>query len=97
MDSYRFLDQLSEANPGEVGERVDSLDDLTAARGRGRARRVLLHVLGRAPGLGIDVPPVSVTDYEAQDLLADDRPENQVRERRRISLGFRRCADAASD
>jgi pyruvate dehydrogenase E1 component len=61
--NYRFLDQLLEANPGEVGEWVDSLDDLTAARGRGRARRVLLHVLGRAAELGIDVPPVSVTDY----------------------------------
>ena len=63
MASYRFLDQLPESNPGEVREWVDSLDDLTGARDPGGARRVLLHVLGRAAELGIDIPPVGVTDY----------------------------------
>ena len=73
MNPYRFLRQLPDPDAGEVQEWVDSLDGLAEARGAARARRVLLHVLGRADELGIDVPAVGVTDY-INTIPAVDEP-----------------------
>ena len=73
LSPYRFLRQLSDPDGGEIQDWVDSLDDLTKVRGADRARRVLLHVLGRAAELGIDVPALGVTDY-INTIPAVDEP-----------------------
>jgi pyruvate dehydrogenase E1 component len=73
MNPYRFLDQLPDPDVGETQEWVDSLDALTDARGAARARQVLFRVLGRAQALGLDVPPVAVTDY-LNTIPAADEP-----------------------
>ena len=52
MNPYRFLHQLPDPDAGEVQEWADSLDALTEVRGAAHARRVLLHLLGRAHDLG---------------------------------------------
>ena len=72
MNPYRFLDQLPDFDSGESQEWIDSLDDLAGARGKARARHVLLRVLGRAEDLGIEVPPVTVTDYINTIPVADE-------------------------
>jgi len=73
MNPYRFLRQLPDPDVDEVQEWVDSVEALTAARGRERARRLLLHVLGRAEQLGVDVPALGVTDY-VNTIPATDEP-----------------------
>ena len=72
MNPYRFLDQLSDPDAGESQEWVDSVDALAGAHGAARARQVLFRVLGRAHTLGIDVPPVAVTDYINTIPVADE-------------------------
>lgn len=62
MNPYRFLDQLPDPDVDESQEWVDSLDALADAHGPDRARQVLLRVLGPAQTLGIDIPPVAVTE-----------------------------------
>ena len=52
LDPYRYLEQLPEPDGSEVEEWADSVDGLLAAGGARRARRVLLHVLGRARARG---------------------------------------------
>ena len=74
MNPYRFLRQLPDPDVGEVQEWVDSLDGLTETRGAARARRVLLHVLGRAAELGVDVPALGVTDYVNTIPAAEEPP-----------------------
>jgi pyruvate dehydrogenase E1 component len=74
MNPYRFLDQLPDPDLGESQEWVDSLDALVGAHGAARARQVLFRVLGRAQTLGIDVPPVAVTDY-INTIPAADEPD----------------------
>ena len=74
MNSYQFFDQLPDPDVGESEEWVDSLDALTDAHGPARARQVLFRVLGRAHTLGIDVPPVAVTDY-----ITRSRPPTSLR------------------
>jgi pyruvate dehydrogenase E1 component len=73
VNPYRFLDQVPDPDVGESQEWVDSLDALTDAHGAARARQVLFRVLGRAQTLGIDVPPVAVTDY-LNTIPATDEP-----------------------
>ena len=73
MNPYRYLRQLPDPDGGEVQEWVDSVDGLVDARGPARARRVLLHVMGRAAELGIDVPAAGVTDY-VNTIPAADEP-----------------------
>ena len=75
MNPYRFLDQLPDFDSGESQEWIDSLDGLAGARGKARARHVLLRVLGRAEDLGIEVPPVTVTDYINTIPVADEPPD----------------------
>ena len=62
-DPYRYLAQLPEPDGDEVEEWADSVDALVEVGGAGRAQRVLLHVLGRARSLGLDVPGPGITDY----------------------------------
>ena len=57
MNPYRFLRQLADPDPVEVQEWTDSLDGLAQAHGVAGARRVLMHVLGRAAELGIETFP----------------------------------------
>ena len=73
MNPYRFLRQLPDPDLGEVGEWVQSLDGLVDAHGAARARRLLLHVLGRAGELGIGLPAIGVTDY-VNTIPATDEP-----------------------
>jgi pyruvate dehydrogenase E1 component len=84
LDPYRYLDQLPEPDGSEVGEWADSVDGLLEAGGAGRARRVLLHVLGRARTLGIDVPGPGVTDYLNTIPISDEPayPGDEAMERR---------------
>ncbi len=74
MNPYRSLRQLSDPDPGEVQEWIDSLDALAGIRGATRARRVLFHVLGRAAELGIDIPPLGGTDYINTIPAAEEPP-----------------------
>ncbi|MEO8697587.1 MAG: pyruvate dehydrogenase (acetyl-transferring), homodimeric type [Acidimicrobiales bacterium] len=73
MNPYRYLRQLPDPDGGEVQEWVDSVDGLVDARGPARARRLLLHVMGRAAELGIGVPAVGVTDY-INTIPVEDEP-----------------------
>ena len=73
MNPYRFLRQLPDPDLGEVGEWVQSVDGLVGAHGAARARRLLLHVVGRADELGIDLPAMGVTDY-VNTIPATDEP-----------------------
>ena len=73
MNPYRFLRQLPDPDLGEVGEWVQSVDGLVGAHGAARARRLLLHVVGRADALGIDLPAMGVTDY-VNTIPATDEP-----------------------
>ena len=63
MAEYRFVNQFADPDRGEVEEWTDSIQDLVGLRGTGRAKRVLFHLLGRAAQLGVDLQPVTVTDY----------------------------------
>lgn len=72
MNPYRFLDQLPDSDVGESQEWVDSLDALADAHGAALARQVLFRVLRRAHTLGLDVPPVAVTDYVNTVPVADE-------------------------
>jgi pyruvate dehydrogenase E1 component len=84
MNPYRYLYQLPDPDFGEVGEWVQSLDGLIDAHGAARARRLLLHVLGRADELGLDLPPMGVTDY-VNTIPATEEPPypgDEERERR---------------
>ena len=51
-----------------------SVDGLVDAHGAARARRLLLHVVGRADELGIDLPAMGVTDYVNTIPAADEPP-----------------------
>jgi pyruvate dehydrogenase E1 component len=73
MNPYRYLRQLPDPDDAEVREWIDSVDGLVGASGAERARRVLLHVLGRAEELGVDVPAIGVTDY-INTIPAADEP-----------------------
>ena len=63
MNRYRFVDQRPDPDPGRSQEWLDSLDDLTAARGKAESRDVLFRVLGRADDLGLGLPQITMTDY----------------------------------
>ena len=73
MNPYRYLRQLPDPDGSETQEWADSVDALVDARGTMRARRLLLHVVGRALELGIDVPSTGVTDY-INTIPAGDEP-----------------------
>ncbi len=55
--------QLPDIDPEETGEWVDSFDDLVQARGRERARYVMLRLLERARENQVGVPALRSTDY----------------------------------
>jgi pyruvate dehydrogenase E1 component len=74
INAYRFLGQLPDPDPRDVQEWVDSLDALAGFRGATAARRLLLRLLGRAEELGIDLPPLGVTDYINTIPAADEPP-----------------------
>lgn len=73
-DPYRYLGQLPEPDGAEVEEWADSVDVLVEVGGADRAQRVLLHVLGRARSLGLDVPGPGITDYLNTIPVADEPP-----------------------
>ncbi|MEP7204172.1 MAG: pyruvate dehydrogenase (acetyl-transferring), homodimeric type, partial [Ilumatobacteraceae bacterium] len=84
MNRYRFVDQRPDPDPGRSQEWLDSLDDLTAARGTAESRDVLFRLLGRADDLGIDLQQVTVTDYVNTIPAADESsiPGNEEMEHR---------------
>lgn len=55
--------QLPDIDPEETAEWVESLDGVLDARGRPRARYVMLRLLERARERQIGVPPLTTTDY----------------------------------
>ena len=86
MNRYRFVDQRPDPDPGRSREWLDSLDDLTAARGTGESRDVLFRVLGRADDLGIGLSQVGVTDYvntipaaDEPSMPGDEEMEHRIR------------------
>jgi len=74
VNRYRFVSQRPDPDPGRSQEWLDSLDDLTAARGPAESRDVMLRVLGRADDLGLGLPQVSTTDYVNTIPVADEPP-----------------------
>ncbi|RFA20791.1 pyruvate dehydrogenase (acetyl-transferring), homodimeric type [Subtercola boreus] len=52
-----------DADPDETAEWSESLDQLVAARGHGRAREIMLSLLKRSKELHLGVPMVPTTDY----------------------------------
>jgi len=86
VNRYRFVDQRPDPDPGRSREWLDSLDDLTAARGTGESRDVLFRVLGRADDLGIGLSQVGVTDYvntipaaDEPSMPGDEEMEHRIR------------------
>ena len=73
VSSYRHLAQLPEPDGPEVQEWVDSVDALVERGGAEHARRVLLHALGRAADLGLQLPTAGITDY-VNTIPALDQP-----------------------
>jgi pyruvate dehydrogenase E1 component len=55
--------QLPDIDPEETQEWLDSLDALTEARGRPRARYLMLKLLERAREMSVGVPALRSTDY----------------------------------
>lgn len=74
MAQYRFANHFPDPDPAETQEWVDSLDALAEARGPSRARQLLFHLLGRAAALGLDIAPVTMTDYVNTIPLGDEPP-----------------------
>ncbi len=58
-----FVHQLPDADPGETGEWLDSLDAVVAAHGPVRARYLLAKLLERSERLGIGSPASVSTPY----------------------------------
>jgi pyruvate dehydrogenase E1 component len=74
MNPYRYLRQLPDPDGIEVAEWVDSVDDLARVGGPSRSRRLLLHVLGRAADIGVDLPTPRMTDYLNTIPTTDEPP-----------------------
>ena len=55
--------QLPDIDPDETREWLDSFDDVVTARGRSRARYVMLRLLERAREQQVGVPGLRSTDY----------------------------------
>ena len=55
--------QLPDTDPDETREWIDSFDDVVRARGRSRARYVMLRLLERAREQQVGVPGLRSTDY----------------------------------
>jgi pyruvate dehydrogenase E1 component len=55
--------QLPDIDPDETREWIDSFDSVTRARGRGRARYLMLRLLERAREQQVGVPGLRSTDY----------------------------------
>ena len=55
--------QLPDIDPEETREWLDSVDDLTAAHGRERARYIMLRLLERAREKQVGVPALRSTDF----------------------------------
>jgi pyruvate dehydrogenase E1 component len=84
MNAHRSLVQVPDLDPTEVQEWLDSVDALARVSGPARARRLLLHVLGRAAELGVAVPSLVGTDYLNTIPAADEPafPGDEAIERR---------------
>ncbi len=61
-------------DPDETAEWQESLDQLVAARGRGRGRDVMLSLLKRSKELHLGVPMVPTTDY-INTIAPENEPE----------------------
>lgn len=62
MNSYRSLANSPILTSSRCGSGLTRSTG-SPMQGAARARRVLLHVLGRAEELGINIPALGVTDY----------------------------------
>ncbi|HVL27658.1 MAG TPA: pyruvate dehydrogenase (acetyl-transferring), homodimeric type [Acidimicrobiales bacterium] len=58
-----FSQQLPDIDPSETAEWLDSLDSVIDARGRGRARFLLMKLLERSRQLGVGIPAAVSTPY----------------------------------
>ena len=72
MNSYRFIRQLPDPDAEELQEWTDSVDALAQDRGTAGARRVMLRVLERAQGLGLNLPGIVGTDYVNTIPVSDE-------------------------
>ncbi len=58
-----FAQQLADIDPDETTEWVDSLDSVIEARGKGRARFLLMKLLERSREVGVGLPATVSTPY----------------------------------
>ncbi len=63
-----------DVDPEETAEWRESLDGLVETHGRGRAREILLSLLGRSRELHLGVPMVPTTDY-VNTIAPENEPE----------------------
>ena len=74
----------TDSDPEETAEWNESLDQLVAAHGHGRAREIMLSLLKRSKELHLGVPMVPTTDY-INTIASENEPEfpgNEEIERR---------------
>jgi len=74
MTPYRFVAHQPAPDADEIDEWLESLDGYTERRGTGRARDLLFKVLDRADSLGIELAPVTNTDYVNTIPVCDEPP-----------------------
>ncbi|MEJ3403213.1 pyruvate dehydrogenase (acetyl-transferring), homodimeric type [Rathayibacter sp. YIM 133350] len=63
-----------DSDPEETAEWTQSLDELVAAEGHGRAREIMLSLLRRSKELHVGVPMVPTTDY-INTIAPENEPE----------------------
>jgi pyruvate dehydrogenase E1 component len=84
----RTLDQVSDPDPQETSEWLDSLSDVVQREGPHRARFLLRRVLEHASALDVGMPALTSTDYINTISAADEPrfPGDEELERRLLSI-----------
>ncbi len=83
-DQDPYSVHADDIDPQETAEWNESLDAIVEARGRGRAREIMLSLLKRSKDLHLGVPMVPTTDY-INTIASENEPEfpgNEDLERR---------------
>ncbi|MFD3444574.1 pyruvate dehydrogenase (acetyl-transferring), homodimeric type [Microbacteriaceae bacterium 4G12] len=83
-DQDPYSVHADDMDPQETAEWNESLDAIVEARGRGRAREIMLSLLKRSKDLHLGVPMVPTTDY-INTIASENEPEfpgNEDLERR---------------
>ena len=73
-DQDAFVPAVSDLDPQETAEWLESLDAVAARHGRGRAREIMQSLLRRSNELQLNVPLVPTTDY-INTISPEDEPQ----------------------